>query len=329
MRPLSVDVVIVNWNAGPLLQQSVAPLREGTAAAICVNVFVVDNGSHDGSEAAIAAQYPDVRIIHNGVNRGFASACNQGAACGAAEYILFLNPDAQLQVEDLAGMLKLMSGRGHENTAVLGPQIRNALGTVERTCARSPNCRHFVLRALGLHRLLPPIVADFTMREFDHASSRSVDQVIGACFLTRRKDFQALGGFDERFFVYFEEVDYCRRVAASGRKVYFWSGARVAHVGGGTTRRVKSFRLYLSLRSRITYAHKWFGWWNAAVVDVTTLFAEPAVRVAHAALTGDTASVRDVVSSAGSLWKWRLRRGLTCRLRQSSKGGKIPDLGPI
>lgn len=312
-----------------MLEHSVAPLLRGTADALCVNVFVVDNASRDGSEAAVAAKYPTVRVIRNLVNRGFALACNQGAACGISEFILFLNPDAQLEVEDLAAMVKLISGDEHENTAVLGPQIRNAQGTVERTCARSPSCRHFVMRALGLHRLLPPLVADFTMREFDHLSSRSVDQVIGACLLTRRREFQALGGFDERFFVYFEEVDYCRRVAASGQKVYFWSEAQVAHVGGGTTSRAKAFRLYLSLRSRITYAHKWFGWWDAAVVDLTTLVVEPAVRVAYAALTGDLASVREVVSSARSIWKWRLRRGLTCQLRQPSNAGEIPDLGPI
>jgi GT2 family glycosyltransferase len=167
------------------------------------------------------------------------------------------------------------------------------------------------------------------MREFDHGSSKFVDQVIGACFLARRDVFQALGGFDERFFVYFEEVDYCRRLALSGRRVYFWSGVTVTHIGGGTTSRVKAFRLYLSLRSRITYAHKWFGWWQAMLVDVTTLFVEPTVRVVHAAMTGDPGSIREVSRSVGSLWKWRLRWGLTSRLRQSSKMEEMPDLGPI
>jgi len=308
-----VDIVIVNWNAGDLLYSAVEPLMRPSIQcdSIVANVFVVDNASTDGSQNKVLAAFPSVGMVHNTFNQGFARACNQGAAEGSADYILFLNPDAALQPSELRAMLEFMAEPVSSNIAVLGPQVRNASGNVERTCARSPLLRHFLCRAFGLHQILSSKYADFAMREFDHLSSLHVDQVIGACILTRRAVFEALGGFDERFFVYFEEVDYCRRVRESGWRVYFRSENYVTHVGNGTTDRVKGFRFYLSLRSRMTYAHKWFTRRSALFVDITSLLIEPLIRTIFVVSTGRMRDVGDVLDGAQRLWKWRLGSQLT------------------
>ena len=330
LKAPKVDVVIVNWNAGSLLSEAVAPLaRHDPATTCCVNVVVVDNASSDGSEKEVEAVFPSITVIRNGTNQGFARACNQGAQQGNAKYILFLNPDATLKLGQLEEMIEFMERQGSRNIAVLGPQVRNAMGHVERTCAREPDLRHLLCRALSLHRVLPAKFADFTMREFDHLSSRPVDQVIGACILTRRAEFEALGGFDERFFVYFEEVDYCRRIRERGRIVYFRSESVVTHVGSATTNRVKGFRLYLSLRSRITYAHKWFGRSAGAIVDLTSLFIEPLIRTLHALACGSPKGAREVLEGARRLLRWRAQSGLTPRLRFRGVGERVIDLGPV
>jgi N-acetylglucosaminyl-diphospho-decaprenol L-rhamnosyltransferase len=304
----NVDVVIVNWNGGQLIWQAVNALYRTavTASEISVNLIVVDNASDDGSPDCIQTDFPDVRLIRNQSNRGFAAACNQGARAGNAEFILFLNPDARIDRESLIRMIDWFHGPDGARTAVLGPQICNEGGHVERTCARRPLLGHLLCRATGLHRVLPSAWSDFTMHEFDHLSSQRVGQVIGACFLTPRKLFEMLNGFDERFFVYFEEVDYCHRAALLGYHTQFLASVSVFHLGGGTTNRVKGFRMFLSLRSRIIYARKWFSRPGAMIVTLTAMGIEIPIRALRALYSDGVDGLNDVIRGGNMLWRWWL-----------------------
>src|SRR5207245_5442374 len=137
-----------------------------------------------------------------------------------------------------------------------------------RTCARFPTPRRFLSSILGLDRALPAMFPPHFMVEWNHEESQEVDQVMGAFFLVRRSVFEALGGFDERFFVYFEEVDFSLRARKLGWRTFYLSVAQAYHLGSGlVTKPAQAARLFYSLRSRILYAYKHFNGLAATFVD--------------------------------------------------------------
>jgi GT2 family glycosyltransferase len=137
------------------------------------------------------------------------------------------------------------------------------------------------------------------MREWDHASDREVDQVMGAFFMTRSVLFSALGGFDERFFVYFEEVDFSYRAHLAGWRSMYLSDVRAYHKGGGTSEMAKANRLFYSLRSRILYSYKHFTWSSATAVLIVTAVIEPAARIVMAGVRMSLAEIRDTIRGYG------------------------------
>jgi N-acetylglucosaminyl-diphospho-decaprenol L-rhamnosyltransferase len=282
----TVDIVIVNWNTGELLGEClrsmlVCRLPQDFALG---KVVVVDNASHDDSLSGIDAIPLPLKLIRNTANRGFAAACNQGAAAGSGDVILLLNPDTRLFEHSLAAPLeRLLSPRG-EKIGVVGVQLLDEQGAVARTCARLPRPGHFFHQAIGTSRVWP--VLGQTMLEWDHASSREVGQVIGAFFMTPRALYDSLGGLDEQFFVYFEEVDYSARALAAGWKSLYLVEAQAFHLGGGSSRKVLDRRLMYSIRSRLIYARKHFSMLGRWSTWLSSLTLEPPIRMLHAAATG-------------------------------------------
>jgi len=174
----------------------------------------------------------------------------------------------------------------NQQIGIAGVQLVDDDGRVSRTCARLPTPGRFLTKMLGLDRALPNVFPSHFMTEWDHRGNRAVEQVIGAFLLVRRSLFDRLGGFDERFFVYFEEVDLSARARALGYGTFYLGDVQAYHRGGGVSERVKDHRLFYSLRSRILYAYKHFGWWSATGVTVATLLVEPVARLTLAASRG-------------------------------------------
>jgi N-acetylglucosaminyl-diphospho-decaprenol L-rhamnosyltransferase len=292
-------IVIVNWNSGAQLRECLASVDVAAAGLSCgqalSEVVVVDNASEDGSERDLALASAPLRLLRNERNRGFAAGCNQGAAGCGADLILFLNPDTRLFANSLAVPLKHLDEPGHARTGIVGIQMIDERGEVARSCARFPTPGHFAAQALGVDRLLPR--AAHTMREWDHADTREVDQVIGAFFLIRRPVFDALGGFDERFFVYFEEVDLSLRARRAGWRSVFLADAQAFHKGGGTTNQVKTQRLFYSLRSRLLYGRKHFGPLQRSLLFAVTWALEPFSRVLHLGLSRRWREIGHVVKA--------------------------------
>jgi GT2 family glycosyltransferase len=241
-------------------------------------------------------------MIHNTVNLGFAAACNMGACKSTADYVLFLNPDTRLFADSLSKPLAFMEHPQHQGTGIVGIQLLDANGQVNRHCAHFPAPSHFLYKSLGLDRLLPQLFPSYVMTAWDHGESRQVDHVIGAFFLVRRTLFEALGGFDTRFFVYLEDLDFSLRASRAGWSSCYLAEAQAYHRGGGTSEQVKARRLFYALRSRILYGYKHFRWTAATGVLLTTLFLEPLVRIGFSLLKGAWTEVRDTLQGYYLLW---------------------------
>lgn len=298
-----LDIIIVNWNAGDQLRaclRSVAGLAD--VNRLVSRVVVVDNASTDSSADDLS--FPDLSlvVIRNESNRGFAAACNQGASGSRANYLLFLNPDTQLFDESLSVSVRFMEDDRNARVGICGVKLVDEEGRIVRTCARFPSIRTILGNASGLGRFFPKIFPPHFMLEWDHAMTRTVDQVMGAFFLVRRSLFEELRGFDERFFVYYEEVDFSYRAAKLGYESRFLADTQVYHKGGGTSEQVKSTRLYYSLRSRIMYGHKHFPAPVASSLAAVTLILEPVARLVERIAERDGQGIAETWGAFRRLW---------------------------
>lgn len=283
----SLDIVIVNWNAGALLGRCVGSVGTALGGGFALDrLVVVDNASRDGSADALPGQGLPLSVQRNAANRGFAAGCNQGAAGSRADYILFLNPDTRLGPSSLAPAVAFLEEPANARVGVLGIRLRGEDGAVQRSCARAPTPWRLVTQSVGLDRLLPRVFPPHFMTGWDHGDTRPVDQVMGAFLLIRRSLFETLGGFDERYFVYFDDVDLCLSAREAGWGVMHFAGAEAEHKGCGTTEAIKDVRLFYALRSRLLFAAKRFGPAALAAVVAATLVAEPLVRIGHALARG-------------------------------------------
>ena len=298
----SIDVVIVNWNAGALLQTCVAALT-GSSIADKLNVIIVDNASTDNSTQAIGGSELRLSVIHNATNRGFAAGCNQGAAVGSAPYILFLNPDVRVEQNTLEKALSYIDAPGHDLIGVVGVRLLDRTGRTARNCARRPTEASLLAQALFLDRILPRTFPPHFISDWDHLDTQAVDQVMGAFLMIRRDLFIAEKGFDERFFVYYEDLDLCMRVTDAGYSVMHLAEAAAVHDGGGTTNAVKDRRLCYGATSRVSFMHKWYGFMPALLLIVLISLFEMPIRFFQAALARSLYEGWLVMRGACMFWR--------------------------
>ncbi len=235
--------VVVNHNAGDLLTICLSSIY-AAGYDLSLDVVVVDNASTDGSTERAKRAQPSVRVISNPVNRGFAAAANQGVRDTSAPFVLLLNPDAEITGGSLASLLKVAADRA--DVGILGPMVRNPDGSIQPSARKVPG----LMDALG-HAFLGPFVPDnrfsrsYTLAEWDRSSEREVEWVSGCAMLIRREAFEAVGGFDEGYFMYVEDVDICTRLRQTGWSVLFSPEIEVVHETGNTKNRA----------GRLTFEH--------------------------------------------------------------------------
>ena len=298
MDRASVHVVIVNWNSGTQLRECLASFAAAADDAVTLaHVTVVDNASVDGSAEGLETALP-LTVIRNADNRGFAAACNQGSAGSPAEYLLFLNPDTRLMPGSLELPARYLQSEHHQAVGIVSIQLIDSNGHVARNTARAPSARSMIGHSLGLDRLMPSVFPPHFVNEWAHDETRTVDQVMGAFFFVRRAVFEALGGFDERFFVYYEDLDFSMRARTQGWSSVFLATARAYHRGQGTTEGATARRTFYFCRSRILYARKYSGALGAFSVMFTTLFLEPIARA-----VASPRSAPETLRAFGMLWK--------------------------
>lgn len=294
------DIVIVNWNSGSQLADCLYSLSQSQVFNQWA-IRVVDNGSSDRSEAC-AENVQDVQLLKLRANKGFAAACNAAAAEGNGEFILFLNPDARLLPEMLRKLSAEIEAPENSSVAVFGVKLIGEDGQTQRGCARFPTPLHFIVKSLGLTKLSG--VKNMHMSDWDHEETRLVDHVIGAFYMIRRSVFEAVGGFDERFFVYLEDLDLSRRVYDAGYSVKYIATLTAFHRGGGVSEQVKAQRLFYSLRSRVIYARKHFSTPAALLVAGFALGPEFIARGAEAVLRWDLSRICELLRAYRLFWSW-------------------------
>ena len=262
-------VVVVNWNAGPQLRNCLESLQ-GSFPTI-----VVDNASTDKSCDGLQG-LGNVALITAEENLGFGKACNLGASQVEADYVLFLNPDAAVFPDTIERAMSVMDDPENADVGICGVQLVDKSGQIARGCARFPSPLTFLVESIGLARFFPRL--GLLMSDWSHDRTKRVDHVIGAFFLVRAKLLSDLGGFDERFFLYLEDLDFSLRSHQAGWKSLYLADVQAFHKGGGTSDQIKARRLFYVLRSRLLYADKHFGRVGCWAVVMATCLIEPLSR---------------------------------------------------
>lgn len=297
---ISYSIVIVNWNSGKQLKKCLKSINELNKINFVIDrVIVVDNNSNDYS-CKISEEYEyELHIIKNKTNMGFAFACNQGAKDCISDYIIFLNPDT-VMFNDTISNLSNFIVKSMGKYKIIGIQLVDEKGNISRTCSRFPLNRREFFKAIGLTRIIPNIGC--LMSEWDHKSSRIVEQVIGAFFVVKTDVYKKLKGFDEQFFMYYEEVDFCKRATLKGIHSFYFVGAKAYHKGGGTSEQVIDKRLFYILQSYLKYEKKHYGMLFmliALIIECLEYFT----RLTLLVLSGQSKNIKMLNSSYKMLFK--------------------------
>ncbi len=249
--------VVVNYESGPSLTACVAALLADDSAGGPPEVVVVDNGSTDRSVAALHAAFPEVPVIDPDANLGYGRAANLGIAATRAPVVAVINPDAEVAAGTAAAVMARFDADGR--LAAVGPQLLNPDGTLYPSARSAPSLGD----AVG-HALLGSIVPDnrytesYRQLDADPELPRDVEWISGAAVWLRRDALDRVGGWDERFFLFFEDVDLCRRLGADGWTIAYEPGGHVMHTVGGSRARRPVRSILEHHRAAYQYAAKWW-----------------------------------------------------------------------
>lgn len=273
-----LDIIIVNWNSGLLLEKCIRSIYD-TTNEVEFKIIIVDNNSTDDSIKNLPIGRREI-IITSNINLGFAKACNFGAGNSDSDFILFLNPDTVIRGNVIKSAINFLVSSPY--VGILGVRQESETGKLLPSCSRFLRAKNLIYDIFGLSKLYPGKLKPATiMTDWDHKTSSVVDQVMGSFMLLRRADFVNLGGFDEQFFVYYEDMDLARRMLGLGKYSYYLSSIAIIHSGWGTSRSIMDKRLFYSLSSRIKYSRKHLDKIEACIITLITLLPESIIRIIY------------------------------------------------
>lgn len=266
---MDLSIIIVNWNTKDLLRNCLKSIEQH-AGELRLEVFVVDNNSRDGSRAMVAAEFPSVELINSGGNIGFARANNLAVPKAKSDFVLFLNPDTEVSPDSLLKMVSFL--RAHGKVGALGCKIRDASGEhLELGIQRFPSPTTELLRLLIFSRKTQPRLSAILPYHDPHVSGY-VKKLFGACLLVRKCVLDQVGSFDERFFMYCEDVDLCRRIEAGGWSLYYMSEVEILHFGGSASSKAPgAFAVLMTCQSLSQLMRKYYGPLGGAAYRLVTL----------------------------------------------------------
>jgi GT2 family glycosyltransferase len=230
---MDLSIIILNYKSRGLVRQCVKTI-ELYAPSRSYEVIVVDNDSKDGTAEMLASyfpteKFPHVRFIQTGGNIGFAAGNNVGIRASSGKYVMIMNPDITVRPGSIDEMLRFMDA--NQDVGVAGPKLVHPDGSIDHSCYRYPTPAIPVYRRTPLGKL--PMgkraVASYLMDDYDHETTQDVDWLLGAVLTVRRAALDKVGLLDERFFLYFEDTDWCRRFWNAGWRVVYHTGANMVH----------------------------------------------------------------------------------------------------
>mgnify|MGYP000436249468 CR=1 FL=1 len=307
---MDLSIVIVSWNTRKLLEACLRSVYAETRG-LTFEVFVVDNASVDGSPEMVERAFPQVRLIRNAANVGFARASNQALRLSRGRYVLLLNPDTVILDQALVRMVHFMDQ--HPDIGALGPKILTAEGEVDLRCARRfPSLLSELLELTRLSARFPHnrLFGNYLMSYWDHNDSREVEVLMGACLLVRREAMEQVGLLDENFYMYGEDVDWCYRLRKAGWRVWYDSQDYIIHLGSQSTKLVQEEMGLERFKSRHALFRKhrgslYAGAYKALMLAIT--LAKQAAFWAKALMSRDKGQrhrYQDKVRLHGQVLRW-------------------------
>lgn len=252
-----ISIIIVNWNTRDLL---LGCLRSLSNDSVQPEVIVVDNASSDGSAAAVKANFPDVLLIENAQNVGFAPANNQALRVAGGRYVILLNSDTVVCPGALEALVAFMDE--HPRAGACGPRLLNADGSLQPSAHPMLTPGREFWRLMFLERIRPRVT--YPMQRWDATTPRRVEVIKGACLLLRRAALDQVGLLDESYFMYTEEVDLCHRIAQAGWELWWEPRAEVIHYGAASSKQAREEMYLLLYRSKTQFYRKFGGERRAA-----------------------------------------------------------------
>lgn len=252
---IAVSIIIVNWNTKEFLEDCLDSIPKA-CRDIPFETIIVDNASVDGSTEFIKAKHRNVKLLENLSNLGFAKACNQAAKVASGKYFFLLNPDTILYKDAVSGLVEFIKKKSW--AGAVGPQLLNRDGKIENSVRRFPTIKQILIRDTVLGKIIPWVKISRLTKILPMNRASRVDHVSGGALLTKKEIWRELDGMDTRFFMFYEDVDLCRRIGEMGYNVFYLPTVKVIHVGGGSRHQDRSSAFYYSIKSKFLYCEKYY-----------------------------------------------------------------------
>lgn len=262
-------VLMVSWNVKDLVLKNIEALfaSEGAATA---EIIVIDNASKDATVEAIQAQFPQVRVIANAYNAGFSLANTQGMIAMHARHCLLLNPDMKVESDSLQKTIDYLDA--HPEVGVMGVRLQTVEGNIVEHVRRFPTFSSQLAILLKLPHLFPRIVDHYLAKDFDYSREQVVDSIRGSYFAIHANALEQCAGLDTRYFIWFEEVDYCKKVLERGLKVVYVPTIRATDfIGRSFAQRESFWKQKNFTRTMVQYFEKWHPWWETLILKAVRL----------------------------------------------------------
>lgn len=306
MSTVDLSIIIVSWNVRELLKECLASIYKYTTD-ITFEVFVVDNASSDGSAEMVCESFPQVNLIRNKLNLGFAKANNQAIRISKGRYIALLNPDTLL-IEDVFSSLVKYADH-HEKIGAIGPKILcKDSKTIQNVCARRlPNLYFDFCRLSGLSARFPKIFGLEYMADWDHNNSCYVEGLSGACMLVNKKAIDDVGLMEENQFMYGDEIDWCTRLLKGGWKIYYYADVSIIHYGGESTKQSKLLMTMEDEKARMYYYKKNRGSLYAFLYGLLVLMFYLGKYIWRNAFRNQDTDVKDLTALYKNISNWAMK----------------------
>lgn len=251
---VDLSIIIVSWNVADLLSACLDSIR----ASLSTEIIVVDSASSDGTPDMLRTRYPDVKLLAQTENVGFTRGNNIGLQAAQGRYLLLLNPDTEVIGDALEQMVAYLDA--HPEVGIVGPHTLNSDGSHQSTRRRFPTLAVGVFESTWMQGYAPQGLLDrYYVRDLPDDGTYEVDWVQGSALMARREVYQQIGGLDEGFIMYSEELDWCKRAKQAGWRVVYLGHAKITHHGGKSSEQAGGRRHIHFQQSKLRYFRKYHG----------------------------------------------------------------------